>query len=114
MKNIDFNNKTFALIENSKKGEVNRETIFEFMQKGDLVTADYQGGTIRYGKIIARLHADELSMIYQCLTVNNKLKAGKAQARISFTNMKKLKLDVDWQWITDTKDKGTSQFIEID
>ena len=38
---IDFNNKTFPLIENSEKGSVNSNTTFLFKQEGELVTADY-------------------------------------------------------------------------
>ena len=59
MNNFNFNNKKFALIENSDSGAVAKETIFEYKQEGDLVTADYHGGTIKYGKIIAHLIEDE-------------------------------------------------------
>lgn len=114
MKNLNFNNKTFALVENSQKGKVNAETVFKYKQDGDLVTADYYGGTIRYGKIIAKLKGDELQMLYQCLTVDDELKAGKAIAKVSCTNTGKLKLDLNWEWISDDNEKGTSQFIEID
>lgn len=50
MNKINFNHKTFSLIANSENGKVNSETIFEYKQNGNLVTADYYGGTIRYGK----------------------------------------------------------------
>jgi len=40
---INFNNKKFALIENSKTGKVNSETLFKFKQSDDVVTADYFG-----------------------------------------------------------------------
>ncbi len=114
MKHLNFNNKTFALVENSKKGKVNAETVFKYKQKGDLVTADYHGGPIAYGKIIAHLKGDTLHMLYQCFTVDNELKAGKGTANISHTNTGKLKLDIDWQWMTDSKAKGKSQFIEVE
>jgi len=114
MNAVNFNNKTFALIENSQKGKVNADTVFKYKQEGDLVTADYQGVTIRCGKIIAKLKGDELLMLYQCLTIDDELKAGKAIAKVSFTNTNKLKLDLDWEWITDGNEQGTSQFIEID
>ena len=92
MKNIDFNNKKFALIENSNEGEVNQDTIFEYKQEGDVVTADYHGGSVIYGKIIASLQKNKLDMLYQCLTKDNQLKAGKAIADISFTDDQKIKL----------------------
>lgn len=114
MNDINFNNKTFALVENSQKGKVNHETVFKYKQEGDLVTADYYGGTIRYGKIIAKLKEEKLLMLYQCLTAENELKAGKGIAKVSFTNTGKLKLELDWEWITDIKENGKSTFIEID
>lgn len=114
MKQFDFNNKKFALVQNSKNGQVNTETIFEYKQNGNLVTADYFGGTIKYGKIIADLQGNKLSMLYQCLTNDNELKAGKAIAEISVSENEKIKLKLKWEWLTNGNDKGTSEYIEID
>jgi len=41
MNKFHFNNKRFAVIENSDNGEVNTQTIFHYTQKDNLVTADY-------------------------------------------------------------------------
>ena len=113
MNNYDFNNKKFALIENSESGQVNSETVFEYKQQDNLVTADYFGGTIKYGKIIADLKDDELNMLYQCLTIDNQLKAGKAIAKISLTDKGKIKLCLNWEWLTNGSEKGVSEYIEI-
>lgn len=108
----DFNNKKFVLLENSESGTVNSDTIFEYRQEGNLVTANYHGGSIRYGKIIATLHGDQLDMLYQCFTNDNQLKAGKAIADISMTKDGKIKLSLEWEWLTDPYEKGTSEYIE--
>ena len=92
MSKFDFNNRRFALIQNSESGQVNSEAVFECKQNDNLVTTDYFGGTIIYGKIIADLKGDELNMLYQCLTTNNQLKAGKAIAKISLTDKGKINL----------------------
>lgn len=113
MAKFNFNNKRFALIQNSDSGQVNSETIFEYKQEGNLVTADYFGGTIRYGKIIAELKDDELNMLYQCLTTDNELKAGKAIAKISLTDTGKMTLNLNWEWMTHGNEKGKSEYIEI-
>lgn len=112
MPKIDLHNKTFLLVENSKKGTVNAETVFHYKQHGALVTAEYQGGPITCGKIIAVLKNNTLDMLYQCLTTDNELKAGKASAKISFTENDKMKLKLNWQWMDKTKEKGTSVYIE--
>lgn len=111
MKVFNFNNKTFSLIENSELGETSNETIFKYKQDGNLVTADYYGGSIKYGKIIAHLIDDKLNMIYQCITTNNELKSGKALANISLTENNKIKLKLNWEWL-DKNEKGVSEYIE--
>jgi hypothetical protein len=78
-----------------------------------LVTADYQGGSIRYGKIIARLEAEKLNMLYQCITVENELKAGKAIAEIKTTKDGKIRLLLDWEWLGDETGKGKSEYVEV-
>ncbi len=113
MSTFNFNNKRFALIENSENGQVNLDTVFEYKQENNLVTADYYGGSIRYGKIIAVLKHDELDMLYQCLTTDNQLKAGKAKAKVSLTDSGKMKLSLDWQWLTGGNEKGRSEYVEI-
>lgn len=111
METFNFNNKTFSLIENSELGKANSKTVFKYKQEGDLVTADYHGGTIKYGKIIAHLKENKLHMLYQCITTNNELKAGKAIADISITQNNKIKLKLNWEWL-DKDEKGVSEYIE--
>ncbi len=112
MQTINLHNKTFSLLENSKNGKANSDTIFEYQQNGNLVTANYHGGTIRYGKIIAILKDQKLDMLYQCVTTENELKAGKAIADISLMENGKIKLELQWEWLGDIKGAGISVYIE--
>ena len=96
MNKFNFNNKIFVLVDNSKNGTTNTETIFKYQQEGDLVTADYSGGSIKYGKIIALYKNDILDMRYQCITSSNELKSGKAIATISTNSEGKIKLNLNW------------------
>jgi hypothetical protein len=109
---LNFNNKRFSLVENSKNGKVNSNTVFEYKQTDDLVTADYYGGSVKYGKIIAIHKNDHLDMRYQCLTTDNELKTGKAIAKISQLDNGKLKLNLNWQWLDSNNESGTSEYIE--
>jgi len=112
MKSIDFNNKAFKLLRNSSNGQVDNDTIFRYKQEGTLVTADYYGGSIIYGKIIARLESDTLLMLYNCLTDDSILKAGKATGLVSINSDGKIKLELDWQWF-ESHETGKSTYIEI-
>jgi len=112
MSTINFHNKTFSLVENSEHGSATSKTIFKFQQEDNLVTADYSGGGIKYGKIVSRLENETLQMLYQCLTEEGILKAGKATAKVGFIEKNKIKLSLDWEWLGETKQKGTSEYIE--
>lgn len=112
MPKIDFNNKLFSLVRNSEEGKASSDTIFRYKQEGDLVTADYSGGDIRYGKVVALLIREELHMLYQCLTYENELKAGKAIAKISFGSDDKMRLKLSWEWLGDISKKGSSEYLE--
>lgn len=113
MKNINFNNKTFLLIDNSEKGTVNSDTVFKYQQEGNLVTAEYSGGTVVYGNIIAKLIDNQLHMLYQCMTTDDELKAGKAIAQISINEHNKIQLKLDWEWLGSKNDKGVSEYLEV-
>jgi len=108
----NFNNKSFSLIENSENGKVNSDTIFQYKQDGNLITADYYGGGIIFGKIISLLEGNQLTMLYQCLTSQNELKAGKAIGEISLTENKKIRLRLNWEWLGDNNQKGVSEYLE--
>ncbi len=112
MTKINFSNKTFSLIENSENGSVNSDAIFRFKQEGNMVTADYSGVGIRYGKIIALLENNRLHMRYQCITDSDELKAGKAIAKISVTRKNKIRLNLNWEWLGEAQQKGTSEYLE--
>jgi len=111
-KTISFEGKTFILLHNSEAGETNEETTFEYEQEGDLVTADYTGGTIRYGKIIGKLKNDQLDLVYQCLTTEGELKSGTAVGKVEFTNEGKMVLKLDWEWLSKSGTTGKSAYIE--
>lgn len=113
MTHFNFQNKTFRLLDNSPAGKASEETLFYYKQDGDLVTADYFGGSIVYGKIIARMQGDQLHMLYQCLTGDDELMAGKATATISLTEDGKIHLKLHWQWLEDVQQSGTSEYQEV-
>jgi hypothetical protein len=112
MVDFNFHNKTFYLVENSESGKVNADTIFKYQQEKNIITADYSGGTVKYGKIIATLDKDALTMLYQCVTIENELKAGTAIAKVSLNKENKILLKLDWQWLNGNQEKGISEYIE--
>lgn len=112
MKSFNLNNRTFILMDNSKCGKVDDQTIFKYRQKNNLVTADYSGGSIQEGRIVAQFRNNRLHMLYNCITSDNELKAGKAMADVTRSREGKLILSLNWAWL-ETSKTGRSTYIEI-
>ena len=72
----------------------------------------YAGGTIRTGQVVARRKDHcTIEMLYQCVTVSEELKAGRALARFSQMPDKTLCMHLDWQWLTGDQSGGVSEWI---
>lgn len=101
------------LIQNSESGQVNFVTIFEYKQQENLVTADYYGGTIKYGKIITNLKDDELYAL-PMLDDRQSTKSRKSVRNFSLSDTRKIRLSLNWEWLTNDNEKGNSEYIEIE
>ena len=51
-------------------------------------------------------------MLYQCLTIDNELKAGKAKAEVSLSETGKIRLKLNWEWLGDKNESGVSEYLE--
>ncbi len=105
--------KTFRAVVNSSNGTINTDTTMSFLSEdGRGVLGVYGGGTIRTGQVVAR-RRDEwtVEMLYQCVTVSDELKAGRALARFSQATDEPLRMHLDWQWLTGDQSKGTSEWV---
>lgn len=49
---MNYNNKKFRPVQNSENGETTEDTIFEYKQIDNILTADYKGGEIIKGHLI--------------------------------------------------------------
>jgi len=68
-----YGGRLFRSVESSDAGQVNSETIFKYEQDGDMVTATYAGGDIRFGQIIGHVDADGiLDMRYQHISLTGR------------------------------------------
>lgn len=55
MTKINYDGREFASVQNSVSGEVSAKTVFHYHQKEDLVWAEYEGGEIVFGNLIAKV-----------------------------------------------------------
>ena len=110
---INYNNKKFIPLKNSKNGEVNSETIFSYYQDNNIIWGDYSGGDIVKGTIVGTVKADgSLFFYYQHINKNGEIKIGKCQSTPEIMSDNKIKLYEKWEWLNGDKSRGISVLIE--
>lgn len=111
---INYDGKAFASTENSATGEVSNATTFHYHQKDDLVWAEYAGGAIRFGNLIAKVvENDCLEMRYQHLNVSGELMTGKCFSTPEILADGRIRLCEKWRWTSGDFSGGESTVEEI-
>ena len=111
---MDLSNKWFELVENSD-GHASAKTIMKFSEQSDPFIGTYSGPNTRHGQVIVRTSKDGLTeMLYQSLTTDDELVAGKAKVTLSEDKSEKLVMQLNWQWLTGSLNSGVSIWHEID
>lgn len=101
-------------MQNSPTGEVSGETIFYYHQNGDLVWAEYSGGEIVFGSLIAKvLENSSLDMRYQHYNKKGELMTGKCLSTPEILTGGKIRLLEKWQWTSGDFSAGESVIEEI-
>ncbi len=110
-----YHNKVFRSISNTDNGEVSSETIFTYHQEGEIVTAEYSGGAIVKGHLLARvLPTGQLDMRYHHLNRAGEFMLGKCLSAPEILPDGRIKLKEEWQWLTGDRSAGYSEVEEID
>ena len=111
---INYDRRVFKSVQNSETGEVSGETTFYYHQKNDFVWAEYSGGEIVFGNLIAKVSEnDSLEMRYQHLNKKGELMTGKCVSTPEILENGKIRLNETWQWTSGDLSKGSSVVEEI-
>jgi hypothetical protein len=114
MTKINYDNKTFASVENSETGEVGAETVFHYHQKDNLIWAEYWGGAIVFGNLIGKIADNEtLEIRYQHLNKHGKLMTGKCFSTVETLSDSRIRLHEKCQWTSGDFSEGKSIVEEI-
>ena len=101
----------FTAVENSESGEVSDQTIVCYHQKGNMIWAEYSGGSVVKGFLIGTMDENRgLHFTYQHLNNAGELKAGACDSKPREENGK-LRFYEQWQWTTG--EAGASIIEEI-
>ena len=110
---IDYNHRRFRSLENSPTGEVSSETVFHYHQQGDIVWAEYSGGEIVRGQLIAKCDASgKLDMRYQHINKKGELMTGECHSTPEIMSDGRLRLHEKWQWTSGDLSSGESVIEE--
>jgi hypothetical protein len=111
---IDYNNRRFRSVENSSSGEVTSETIFHYHREGEIVWAEYSGGEIVRGQLIAKCDSDgNLDMRYQHINKQGELMTGKCRSTPEILPDGRFRLHEKWQWTSGDLTSGESIIEEV-
>ncbi len=109
MPKINYDGRTFAPITNTRTGEVSSETTFHYHQAGSIVWAEYSGGSIFKGQLIAISDADGcLDMRYHHLNAMGDLMTGICRTVPEVLSDGRLRLHEKWQWTSGDRSTGES------
>ena len=114
MGEFNYDNRFFAGLSNSETGEVSSDTVFHYHQQDSLVWATYQGGSIRFGTLVATVDADGcLDMRYQHVNRAGELCTGICFSRPEVLPDGRYRLHESWQWTSGDGSAGNSVIEEL-
>ena len=101
-----YDGRTFALVENSENGDNRPGVIFHYHQRGNRVWANYQGASVRFGSLVARVEPDgQLDMRYQHWGASG-LRTGQCRSTPEWLADGRLRMREEWQWTNGDRTAG--------
>lgn len=114
MARYNLEGKVFRSVANTDNGDVGAGTVFHYRQSGDIVTADYSGGGIVAGHLIARVLAGgQLDMRYHHLNDKGEFMLGTCLSTPEQLADGRLRFKEKWQWLSGDMSSGSSEIEEI-
>jgi hypothetical protein len=109
----DLEGKVFRSVRNTDNGEVGAGTVFRYHQAGKVVWAEYDGGDIVKGHLVANvLPGGQLDMRYHHINRQGQIMTGKCLSTPELTASGKLMFKEQWQWLSGDMSSGYSEIIE--
>lgn len=111
---LNFDGRQFRSAANTDNGEVGADTIFHYHQQDKIVWAEYSGGSIVKGSLIATVQSDNtLDMRYQHVNKNGDLMTGQCLSKPEELPDGRLRMHERWQWTSGDRSQGESVVEEV-
>jgi hypothetical protein len=81
-------------------GVIDSDTIFEFVQSGDVVEAKYAGGKVVTGYLIGRQHGKQLEFRYCQTHTDGSLAGGHSHCSLRTNDQGKIEIVEEFEWAT--------------
>ncbi len=115
MQKVDFNDKEFKLVSNSRVFDIGSNTVFSFCQAGDLVFGKYRGGKVREGSFVAKfIGGASLEQRFQHLNNEGELIAGSSHSTTEVMPDGRLRIKQQWQLSTEVKGSAILEEVRGD
>jgi hypothetical protein len=106
---IDYNNKIFRPVSNTENGATSSETTFRYVQNGNILTAEYSGGKIKYGHLVGLVDEHgNIDMRYHQINDNGELMTGICRSTPEILEEGKIRLHEMWEWTSGDRSNGQS------
>jgi hypothetical protein len=110
---MQYDKKIFSSVSNTDNGEVSAATTFWYHQEGDIVWAEYRGGSVVKGFLIAKVLTDGvLDMVYQHLNTDGEFRTGVCRSTPEILPDGRIRLHERWQWTNGDGSEGASVIEE--
>jgi hypothetical protein len=111
---INYHNRKFRPVSNSENGETSGETVFHYVQEGNILTAFYSGGAIKKGHLIGLVDENgNIDMRYHQVNESGKLMTGSCRSKPEIMANGKIRLHENWKWTSGDESEGKSIVEEI-
>jgi len=109
----DLDGRVFRSVVNTENGEVGSDTVFHYHQSGRVVWAEYSGGAIVVGHLVANVLPDgRLDMRYHHINRDGEIMIGTCLSTPEPTASGKLRIKEEWQWLSGDLSSGYSEILE--
>lgn len=114
MTTINYDNRRFRSVENSGSGEVGGDTVFQYHQVDNIVWAEYSGGEILRGHLIALCDDDgNLNISYHHINQRGDLMTGVCGSTPEILTGGRIRLHEKWRWTSGDLSSGESVIEEF-
>ena len=94
--------------------QTQRDTIFKYEQRDNLITAHYSGGNIKFGQLIGLINqAQEIEFRYHHVSFQSEIFTGRGRSTVEVLANNKMRLHEQWQWTSGDQSEGRSILEEI-